>query len=153
MRSLRSGITINISLNSDVHAFAAERNQSLSTLTFRRCVGHRILQRRHFLLLESLPTCAGANLQLESCPHETFYAVIRQAMRVLGNSTRKASFAVVIFMPRSEGYSSFASLVAHGSCTVCGPSILQMASKVWCGDLIPKAIGALESVRSDIPSG
>src|SRR5579871_3954033 len=94
-----------------------------------------------------------AALRARCSSPETVYAVTRQAMRVLGNSTCKASFAVVTFMPRSEGYSRFAFLDAHGSCTDFGPSILQTASKVCCGDRIPKTIGVLESVTSDIPSG
>jgi len=56
-------------------------------------------------------------------------------------------------MPRSVGYSSFESVDAPDICTVSGPSILQTATKVCCGDRIPKATGALEFVTSDIPRG
>ena len=51
------------------------------------------------------------------------------------------------------GYSSFESVDAPDICTVSGPSILQTATKVCCGDRIPKATGALEFVTSDIPRG
>src|SRR5437588_9997805 len=72
-------------------------------------------------------------------------------MRVLGNSTCSASFPGVILMPRSVGYSSFEAGDAPDICTVSGPSILQTATKVCCGDRIPKATGVLEFVTSDIP--
>jgi hypothetical protein len=42
---------------------------------------------------------------------------------------------------------------AHGIFIVSGPSILQTASKVCSEDCIHSAIGTLESVTSDNPSG
>lgn len=77
----------------------------------------------------------------------------KQAMRLLGNSTFNAPSAALILMPRSVGYRSLAHLDSHGICAVSAPSILQTATRVCSGDRIPKAMGALESVTSDNPSG
>lgn len=81
------------------------------------------------------------------------YPEIKQAMRVLGNSTFNEPFDVVALTPRSTGYSTVGSGIVQGTSVFAGPSILQIASRVRLCDRIPKATGFCESVASGSPSG
>ena len=78
------------------------------------------------------------------------YPEIKQAMRVLGNSTFNEPFDVVALTPRSTGYSTVGSGIVQGTSVFAGPSILQTASRVWLCDRIPKATGVWESVTSEV---
>src|SRR5580704_15820030 len=56
----------------------------------------------------------------------TTYPEIKQAMRVLGNSTFNEPFDVVALTPRSTGYSTVGSGIVQGTSVFAGPSILQI---------------------------